>query len=110
MNDLSKTDWQEYLALACVYSGESSQEEQTHYLNAAKQAPLEELQMFLNKPVGKFQESGRAAMSIVLENRLEEISEAQAKKQWWRGLTQQVGAKIIGSLLLALIFTGVWFC
>lgn len=29
-------------------------------------------------------------MSIVLERRLAEISEAQAKKQWWRGLVQQV--------------------
>ncbi|MBB5188314.1 hypothetical protein HNQ57_002593 [Zhongshania antarctica] len=112
-----EVQWYEHLMLACVYEGNSIQDEHEHFRQEAAAAPLDELELFLSSPEGRHEANARAVMAQVYEarasKRKEEKAKEEARLQWWRGLVQQISAQLIGALTIGIIvgfISGVWFC
>lgn len=117
MNKLeSENDWTTQLMKACSYEDESLEKEQRYWREIANLAPIEELELFLSTPPGRFQGQARAVMTQVFRQRCSVLEKNELVKKerlvWWRGLAQNVSAQVIGTLIIALIIgfiTGVWF-
>ena len=115
-NTKSGNDWTEQLMLACGYQDENLEKEQHYWRKQAKLAPLEELELFLSTPPGKYEAQARAVMAQVYRQRSATAEKKELVKkgriQWWRELAQKISGQVIGTLIVALIIgfiTGVWF-
>ena len=99
--------WGERLLLACTFEASNEEEENQHYRKIAIEAPLEELELFLSKPAGRFDTNARAVMGQVLRKRTGEIEtknkEQQKRREWWQALLQQISGQVIASLITGLI-------
>jgi hypothetical protein len=117
MSDKDKIiSWNERLLHACHHDAETIEKEHEHFRKEANAAPLNELELFLSMPPGKYGKTGRAVMAQVYRERVHKIQNDETLREnranWWRGLAQQVSAQIIGTLLMGFIFgfiTGIWF-
>ena len=107
MADPDQRGWQERLMLACNSQAGTQKEEEEYFREVAEAAPLEELELFLDKPGGRNTESARAVMRQVLRRRANEIyrqeARAAARSEWWWGLVQQAWAQVISGIIIGLV-------
>lgn len=115
MTDSDEKEWQERLLLACNSEADTQEEEEEYFREVAEAAPLEELELFLDKPSGRYTESARAVMRQVLRRRANEIhrreARATARSEWWWGLVQQAWAQVIAGIIIGVIagLAAGWF-
>ena len=107
---MSKTieeNWQERLLQACYKTGDTVLEEEQLYRETAEVAPLEELELFLDKPNGKYQETPKAVMRQVLNKRKKEISDQQEKKvrtsKFWQSFLMKISSEIIIGVVVGIV-------
>ena len=107
--------WRKSCHLKTVILNDTQEEEDKHIRKVAEDAPLEELELFLDKPGRRDTEPARAVMRQVFQMRLKEIrrleARAAARQEWWWGLLQQAWAQVTSGIIIGLVtgFAAAWF-
>ncbi|SFU98427.1 hypothetical protein [Halomonas korlensis] len=103
--DENGQSWQDRLVLACHNTdlGNSRDQEDEMFRQEARKAPLSELRIFLESPVGRHEGYARAVMSEVLRQREGDKAQEESRKDWWRGMWQQASAQLLGGVLVGIV-------
>ncbi|PAU77676.1 hypothetical protein CK501_14540 [Halovibrio salipaludis] len=115
MKGAEEKGWQERLLLACNNEADTQEEEERYFREVAEAAPLDELELFLDKPSARYTESARAVMRQVYRTRMEEIrrreAKAAARSEWWWGLLQQAWAQVVSGMIVGVLsgLVAGWF-
>lgn len=114
MADTEEKSWSERLGDACLYEGDSFQEEDDYCRSLASQAPIKELELFLRTANQRYMDRGKQVMAQVYEDRVSRELERRKNKDWWRGLFQHFWAQLLSGFVLGVIASFMafktWLC